>query len=140
MGISLALHIIMLLHSIPQSSFQFLWIRSHVGIEHNEIVDTMAKNAIILVSGSPCKILSPSEILHIVEKSSIDDWNFHYPKSFNNASSMYLSIQPRLPTTPWYTHFKDLRRKNIVKLSRLRFGHNMPPPLPSASNRTYRFV
>ena len=93
MGNSLALHIIILLHSIPQSSFQFLWIPSHVGIEHNGIVDTTVKNAVI--SGSPCKILPPSQILHIVKKSSIDDWNFYYPKSFNNASSMYLSI----PTT-----------------------------------------
>jgi len=138
MGNSLALHIIILLHSIPQSSFQFLWIPSHVGIEHKEVVDTMAKNAII--SGSSCEILPPPEIRHIAKKSSIHDWNFHFPKSSNNASSMYLSIQGLLPTTPWYTHFKDLRRKNIVKVNRLRFGHNMLPLPPSASNRTYRFV
>ena len=85
----------------------------------------MAKNAAI--SGSPCKLLPPSEMVRVVKQSSLDDWNFHDTKFFNNPFSSYLTIQPQLPIKPWYTHLKDVRRTNSVKLSRLRFGYNLLP-------------
>ena len=122
---SLALHITLLLAYPSNTSFQFLWVPSHSGITHNDKVDQLAKQAIM--SGNPFKTLPLSEIFNLIHKSSHDDWSFKYPSSFSNTHSPYLAIQPLPPTTPWYTHFSDLRRAEIIKLSRLRFGHNRLP-------------
>ena len=43
-------------------------------------------------------------------QSFSDDWSSQYPESFNNPNSWYLSIQPQLPLTPWYSYFSDIRR------------------------------
>ena len=51
-----------------------------------------------------------------------------YRSTFPNPLSQYLRVQTRPPITPWYSHFKDIRRALIVKLSRLRTGHNRLPP------------
>lgn len=51
----------------------------------------------------------------------------HYPKFFNNPNSQYLLIQPHLPSFPWYKQFTNFQRSFIIKLSRLRFGHNRLP-------------
>ena len=122
---SLSLPTILLLNTMPHISIKFLWIPSHIGITHNEKVDSLAKDAIR--SGNPHKYLPISKILRVAKQSSFDDWSLHYPKSFKNPKSSYLLIQPQLPRTPSYTHCNDLRRSFIIKLSRLRFGHNRLP-------------
>ena len=90
---------------MPHISIKFLWISSHIGITHNEKVDSLAKGVI----------------------RSGDSLVSTYPKSFKTPKSSYLLIQPQLPRTPWYTHCNDLRRSFIIKLSRLRLGHNRLP-------------
>ena len=122
---SLSLLIITLLKSLSRVTVEFLWVPSHVEITHNETVDRLAKQA--LISGSPSNILPLSEIYPIIRRSTYDDWNIHYAESFSNQNSWYLSIQPLPPRRPWYTHFSDISRSQIIKLSRLRFGHNLLP-------------
>ena len=73
------------------------------------------------------KYLPLSEIQLLIQNSSRDDWAFSYSSSFTSSHSWYLSLQPHLPHKPWYTHLSDLSRSIIMKLSRLRFGHNRLP-------------
>jgi len=82
----------------------------------------------LLMTPPPFKILPLSEIHRFILQPSIDDWVLSYPSSFSNSQSWYLTIQPQLTLKPWYFHFSDLSRSIIIKLSRLRFGHNRLPP------------
>ena len=88
----------------------------------------LAKQATTHAPPPPFKILPLSGIHRLILQSSIDDWVLSYPSSFSNSQSWYLTIQPQLTLKPWYFHFSDLSRSIIIKLSRLRFGHNRLPP------------
>jgi len=122
---SLSLLIITLLKSLSRVTVEFLWVPCHIGITHNETVDRLAKQ--VSISGFPPNILPLSEIYPIIRRSTYDDCNIHYSELFSSQNSCYLSIQPLPPRLPWYTHFSDISRSQIIKLSRLRFGHNLLP-------------
>jgi len=123
---SLTCLIIHTLNNISHISLEFLWVPSRTGSAHNEKVDNLAKNAIS--NGTLFSMLPLAEIYRLIHQSSSDDWNNHYPSAFTNPKSQYFKIQPQIPAKPWYSHFSDLNRPFIVKLSRLRFGHNRLSP------------
>ena len=123
---SLALLIISLLISSPHIKFDFLWVPSHSDITNNEIVDKIAKSA--QFSLSSFKLLPSTELLSTIRKSTSDDWSSQFRSSFTNSNSQYLLIQPHPPPLPWYKLFPNTTRSLIIKLSRLRFGHNRLPP------------
>ena len=117
---SLSLLIITFSNHSPES---LLNSRGYPAITQNETVDRLAKHTSI--SGSPSNTLPLSEIYPIMRRSTYDDWNIRYAESFGNQNSYYLSIQPLPPSLPWYTYFSDISRSQIIKLGRLRFGHNL---------------
>ena len=122
---SLALSIIHLIKSMFTIQIDFLWVPGHAGIINNEIADEIAKSA----RSSPVslKLLPMSEVFSLIRTSTRDDWSLNYSRSFNNQNSHYLLVQPLLPKYPWYKLFNDTPRSLIIKLSRLRFGHNRLP-------------
>ena len=125
---TLALSIIALYNFLTQLKFHinFLWIPSHSDIRNNDLADYHAKAA--RTSPNSIKLITSSELFSLIRRSSIDDWSQHYPFSFNNPVSHYLAVQPTLPSRPWYEHVNNINRSVIIKLSRLRFGHNRLPP------------
>ena len=123
---SLALPIMSLIISLTDMKIDFLWIPSHTGITNNEIVDTIAKTAHSTTSSF--KNLPISELLSTIQKSTNDDWASQYHGYFTTQNSQYLLIQPYPPLFPWYKQFPRTNRSLIIKLSRLRFGHNRLPP------------
>ena len=121
----LALPIISLTKSLSPIQIDFLWIPGHAGIINNEIVDHRAKLARSSTTSS--KLLPMSELFSLIRHSTKDDWTLHYQTSFNNPNAQYLLVQPKLQLFRRYKQFSDFRRSFIVKLSRLRFGHNLLP-------------
>jgi len=89
-------------------------------------VDNLAKQAIN--HGISFQLLPISEINNVIKLSSFDDWKISYPTSFQNPHSWYLKCQPHLSLKPWYSIFRNFSRSVIIKISRLRFGHNRLPP------------
>jgi len=128
---SLALSINILVNSLHSFCINFVWVPGHAGIANNEIADHYAKEA---CTSSKSKLFPISELFSLIRQSTLDDWKRSYPTTFNSPSSHFLSVQAQLPPYPWYKHFSDIRGSLIIKLSRLRFGHNHFPPHLKRSN------
>jgi len=129
----------MLLHSIPHSFFYFLWIPSHVGTNQNETVDTMSRNPAI--SSSPCKSLTPSEMLRVVKQSSLDDGNF-----ITQSLSMTLPLctfqsSHNSPSNPDTSTTRIYAEQTLSNLANSASGIIYFSPSPSStSNRASRFI
>jgi len=122
--LSVAPAIISLIKSAPHI-LDFLWVPAHSGIAGNEMADHIAKAA--RTSLSKIKLLPVSELFSLIQRSTQDDWAIQYKNSFNNPHSHYIKIQSSIPQQPWYKMFPSILRSLIIKLSRLRFGHNRLP-------------
>ena len=111
-----------LLFEISGNDFQLfiVWIPAHVGIEGNERVDRLAKEA--SDDGLVPKTYRPSvnESLVDVEREIKREWSNAWMSSDRGA--YYRGIQRCIPNAPWFSGIK-LPKLDISILCRLRIGH-----------------
>lgn len=104
----------------------FTWIPSHVGIVGNELVDSLAKRAII--SGDRKNFIIHSYDLLAVAKTRLSSsWDSYWRKTSRTKGRYLASIQPDIPSKPWFSRIKNLSKTVTSIICRLRIGHNCLP-------------
>lgn len=99
---------------------RFLWVPSHMGIDGNEIVDSIASNFARDLATSNYPIFVND--LKCMDKSQqIQIWQERWDSS-ENGRYLY-SILPRINLVPWF-HNTYLSRHVIVTINRLLCNHN----------------
>jgi ribonuclease HI len=101
--------------SVYKKNIQFCWVPGHVGIEHNEHVDRMAKNAVHLKN--KLNNIPFSDVCPALLQSARGQWQHHWNTQLNNKLH---SVKPRLGI--WESSCQKTRKQEVI-LSRLRIGH-----------------
>lgn len=102
------------------------WIPSHTGIIGNELVDAMAKDAIL--SGDRKNFnIQPYDLLEITKTRLTNSWNSQWNRSSRTKGAYFSAIQPCIPSKPWFFKVKTLSKKTTSIICRLRIGHNCLP-------------
>ncbi|KPJ09191.1 RNA-directed DNA polymerase from mobile element jockey [Papilio machaon] len=103
-----------------------VWIPSHSGIPGNETVDSCAKLAVI--SGSLDHFQNSAQDLCGLAKTYLNrSWNTLWNESKSIKGKYYASIQPDIPTRPWFFKYRNADRWVTSTISRLRLGHSCTP-------------
>lgn len=99
----------------------FLWVKAHIGIKNNEIVDTLAKESIN--SGIPSEEkICLSDSLSILKSKLRNRWSELWQKFCHTNPTRYTQIHPDLPSKFWHENYVR-PRKYITTIIRLKFGH-----------------
>lgn len=96
------------------------WTPGHSGIVQNDIVDSLAKRAIrdgIHMSD----LLIPIEDFKCIDRKSNKEV-FIRQFQITTAGKWYKQVVPTPPLVPWFKKL-ELKRKEIIDISRLRIGH-----------------
>lgn len=103
----------------------FLWVKGHCGIEGNEIVDSLAKQATQSPNFINVKFFSD---LVIKAKNEIrTKWGDQWKEFINKSNNHYTQIHPTLPTSiPHLSNF-NVSRKYAVTITRLKINHGRFP-------------
>lgn len=99
--------------------FHFIWAPSHKGIDGNEHVDGIARDASSLAPEHDLPIF-PQELLPLIKKEKINQWQNKWNTS--DKGRLLHSYHPTVGKTPWFFNSK-FSRDTITTISRLRFGH-----------------
>ncbi|XP_044765225.1 uncharacterized protein LOC123321604 [Coccinella septempunctata] len=110
----------------------FLWVKSHVGIEGNEVVDELAKQA-SRMDIVECRIYSPRDLIPHIKSTMFAKWEGIY--NTQTKAKHYKSIQPIPVKHPWFNNKQFTRSINeevesrdfVRVISRLRSGHTICP-------------
>lgn len=99
------------------------WVKAHCGVRHNEIVDKLAKKALLLSTTANYKCVPEDIIIHLKYQIKTE-WQTIYDTS--HKGQYYKQLQSSIPLYPW---FKDsfLGKEIIRNICRLRFNHTLVP-------------
>lgn len=114
---------VLLILQQTNNNIKFLWIPSHIGINGNERVDTLAKETAQLPISNVQ--VPPDDAYQYIKRLIIKKWDIQW----NNASGNKLR-EIRESTKPWFSS-ASLSRRNSTIISRLRIGH---------TNITHKFI
>jgi len=105
---------------------KFMWVRGHVGIGPNEVVDALAKRA--TTEGElRNRYVSLRELrAQIVEENVRENWNDHWKKVQSLKQTQYARVHPTIPIHHWYEN-NIVDRKFFTTMARLKFGHGRFP-------------
>ncbi|KAJ8914858.1 hypothetical protein NQ315_014871 [Exocentrus adspersus] len=105
-------------------SVEIAWIKGHAGIEQNEIVDKLAKQAAMTGGDRIHNFKIPSSDIKNLMKQRIrtqwNQWFLDYPSREN-----YKKLQTGILITPWFYH--ETNRSFIRTICRLRSSHCLHP-------------
>ena len=93
------------------------WIPSHVGIQGNEMVDTLAKEALMLDTVNYVTLKTIPEINKLIEKRMLEEWQNVWDSS--RRGRFYHKIQPIVTND---VKFSDINKLKQTSITRLRFG------------------
>lgn len=97
------------------------WLPSHIGIEANERVDSLAKEACF--DGIPIAYKPHwTDIVREVKLKCYDNWNEYFDEKSLTKGIWYRTMRPTVYTYPWFDN-ANMSRQEIVTSLRLRSGH-----------------
>lgn len=103
-----------------QKYITFQWIPGHVGIKHNETIDTLAKSA--TANGIEVKdIILPISDFKDYQKQRFQEKKNNILQTSAKAR-WYKEVQGSSPTYPWDQNMKT-GRWEIINITKLRIGH-----------------
>lgn len=104
-----------------EHTVNIVWIPAHVGIDGNETVDTLAKQAATIQDRLALKLPYTDYIPTIKEKMKEDRQAL-----WNTTTTQLHTIKPKIDR-PWFHQLGNRSRSFITTLSRLRTGHSCLP-------------
>lgn len=106
-----------------QKTIKLVWIKAHIGIKENEIVDNLAKKA---ASEGPADLhykTPKTDFYRLIKDKMTQDWQNYYNSA--NKATYFRNIKTKISTTPW---FKNVHNKKFIQvISRLRTNHIISP-------------
>lgn len=99
----------------------FVWVKAHIGIKNNEIVDSLAKESIHSGFPSESKICL-ADSFSILKTKLRNRWFGLWREFCHTNPTRYTLIHPDLPSKFWHEDFV-CPRKYITTIIRLKFGH-----------------
>ncbi|CAH0703369.1 unnamed protein product [Spodoptera exigua] len=97
------------------------WVPSHIGIEENEKVDQLARDACL--EGVPVEYEPQlSDVLCEIKARSNDMWKEYFDEKSLSKGIWYRTVQPTINNHPWFDN-TEMNRQEIVTAFRLRSGH-----------------
>ena len=105
----------------------FIWVKAHCGIQNNETVDQLARQA--YSSNNKFKLFLPNDCLNIFKKRTALKWESEYMQYAVTSSNHYFAIHPRPPKRVCYMHNDYVSRKFTSTIVRLKTNHGCFPSL-----------
>ena len=102
-----------------------LWIKAHCGLEYNEQVDRLAKESIINSTKAITEI-PYSDLIPLYKIKARKEWEQIYENAYNETTTNYFLIHPKLPTKHWF-HNLHISRQFYTTITRLKFNHGRFP-------------
>lgn len=99
-----------------------------MNIKGNELVDIAAKNAVS--SNLADKKHYAVQVYDLIHKAKVDlfkSWQDHWTQSSKSKASLFASIQPTIPSKPWFYKFKEASKTVTSVICRIRIGHCCTP-------------
>lgn len=97
------------------------WVKGHIGIKGNEIVDGLAREATL--DGNIYDLFVPkSDFGQFIKINTIQNWESEYVQ--NSKGARYKSIQPKIVSRPWFERGQKSKHF-IATINRLRANHGM---------------
>lgn len=106
-------------------SVKFIWVKSHIAIEGNEIVDQLAKDS-ITTGEQLIEDLNLTDSINYIRNEIKKKWSENWKNYCQTHPNIYTSIQPDIPKFPWFKR-KHLSRLETVTITRMRLGHACYP-------------
>ena len=113
------------LYTIANKEVVLVWCKGHAKIGGNEKADELANLATSLQDVQDIPI-PYTDIKAILTKEAEENWQMKYSTTITKKGRFYGTIQPKLPTKPWFHHSKSSRRA-ITSIIRLRANHTCTP-------------
>lgn len=105
---------------------KFYWVKAHVGIAPNEVVDALAKQAIAeasIVLNTMCL----GDINAVVRREITQlEWDKYWKESYQKKMTQYALIHPSIFIKPWYKE-GNISKSFYSTIARLKFGHGQFP-------------
>lgn len=102
------------------------WIPGHCGIEGNETVDNLAKQAIVTGLDDYSKYFG-RDLRILAKKDLINNWQTLWDRSKYIKGRRFGDIQPQIPSKPWFFKFKKVDKLCTSIIIRSRLGHVCSP-------------
>lgn len=103
----------------------FLWVKAHIGIQHNEHVDMLAKKG-ISAGNEPNHKMSLTDTHAVIKQTSKLKWDYLWSQYCFTNPTRYTRIHPNIPRNFWHENFQ-VSRKHVTSIIRLKFGHACYP-------------
>ena len=100
-----------------------VWVKAHVGIPENEIVDKLAKEATKLSFFVTNFKIPYTDFFRVAKARLKDGWQEQYNNS--NKGLNYKLMFPCIPNKPWFC--KAINKSFVRTISRIRSGHALYP-------------
>lgn len=100
---------------------ELVWIKGHAGIEGNEVVDKLAKEAVEMGEEQLDFKIPKRDLKSHFRSVLVEEWQTEFECS--DKGVFYKELQPTLPRRPWFVGEKD--RRFIQTISRLRSNHGL---------------
>lgn len=113
--------ILELMNSNDNALVTIQWIPAHIGIEGNEIVDKVAKDAILMAESVEIKI-PPEDLTRIHKQSLHTNWTQEFLNITQTKGTFHAHIV-QTPTHKTWFHNSTLSSHHIRIINRLRSGH-----------------